>query len=233
MEIAEVNEKVELINTGVQNPEILLKTIDKDTLLLSNYVKVNGKTVQSYIVEFLTRKFESLDVKFKEQGRIIEVYLPRLKSSSSFTMRDLILSVNLSEKTYSLCNSCIHWYEYEMEERIQEKQELSSYYKRFEDLSISGRYRIIKNRWKETGIKLSVKIRDTFYVIFHAQDIEKAVAKEKQRIKDKNEQIEQSRIRRDEARKYNPEQINEIKSVQTELSKYFNQIGYKRISETD
>lgn len=189
------------------------------------------------------------------RGYDIEVWFPDLQPEESFyasnkmkdwkavqclekkevpfirTMESQLISINVNSKTfrtYKRFESCMHA---EMSREVSLKhEELSQYWKRFEDLSLPARIKqaflaLKKSLWRN-------KLGDfLFWIFFPKKKISEKYNAEVEKIEEMNKENEQryaySLARREFYKKYAPEHIERRKSKQKEITQYLLSLGYK------
>lgn len=232
MDIKNVNYALAVIEKGISDPELLFKSMDPDVLELSHVLQVDGREVKDYIVDYLNAKFGMLGLEFNNHGKTIYVYrLTPPEYLSLFDRKDHILDIDLAKKTYEVRNSCIRWYEDNLEQTfLCEPFELRDPYNILNDFTIRNRMQFLRGLWNQNpAINARAIIADTIYVVFHKKDLMQDLNWMKREIEIHNKFTEQRKNLEAATKSCIPNQISKIKESQSAVSEYLKTLGYTEV----
>lgn len=232
MDIKKINHALAVIEKGISDPKLLFKRMDPDVLELSRILQVDGREVKDYIVDHLNAKFGMLGLEFNNYGKTIEVnQITPPEYLSLFARKDHILDIDLAEKTYKVRNSCIRWYEDNLEQTfLCETFELRDPYNILNDFTIRNRMQFLRGLWNQNpAINARAIIADTIYVMFHKKDLIKNLNWMKQEIEIHNKFIEQKKQLEVATKSCIPDQISKIKESLSAVSEYLKTLGYTEV----
>lgn len=232
MDIKKVNYVLAVIEKGISDPELLLKRMDPDVLELSRILQVDGLDVKDYIVDHLNAKFGMLELEFNNYGKTIKVnQITPPEYLSLFDRKDHILDIDLAKKTYEVRNSCIRWYEDNLEQTfLCEPFELRDPYNILNDFSIRNRMQFLRGLWHQNPtINARAIIADTIYVMFHKKDLMKDLNWMKYEIEIHNKFTEQRKNLEAATKSCVPNQISKIKESQSAVSEYLKTLNFTEV----
>lgn len=232
MDIKKVNHALVVIEKGISDPESLFKRMDPDVLELSRILQVDGREVKDYIVDHLNAKFGMLGLEFNNYGKTIEVnQITPPEYLSLFDRKDHILDIDLAKKTYEVRNSCIRWYEDNLEQTfLCEPFELRDPYNILNDFTIRNRMQFLRGLWNQNPtINARAIIADTIYVMVHKKDLMKDLNWMKSEIEIHNKFTEQRKNLEAATKSCIPDQISKIKESQSAVSEYLKTLGYTEV----
>ena len=232
MDIKKVNYALAVIEKGISDPELLFKRMDPDVLELSRILQVDGREVKDYIVDHLKAKFGMLGLEFNNYGKTIEVnQITSPEYLSLFNRKDHILDIDLAGKTYEVRNSCIRWYEDNLEQTfLCEPFELRDPYNILNDFSIRNRMQFLRGLWNQNPtINARAIIADTIYVVFHKKDLMKDLNWMKSEIEIHNKFAEQRKNLEAATKSCIPNQISKIKESQSAVSEYLKTLNFTEV----
>lgn len=232
MDIKKVNYALAVIEKGISDPELLFKRMDPDVLELSRILQVDGREVKDYIVDHLNAKFGMLGLEFNNYGKTIEVnQITPPEYLSLFDRKDHILDIDLAKKTYEVRNSCIRWYEDNLEQTfLCEPFELRDPYNILNDFTIRNRMQFLRGLWNQNpAINARAIIADTIYVVFHKKDLMQDLNWMKYEIEIHNKFAEQRKNLEAATKSCIPIQISKIKESQSAVSEYLKTLNYTEV----
>lgn len=232
MDIKKVNYALAVIEKGISDPELLFKRMDPDVLELSRILQIDGREVKDYIVDHLNAKFGMLGLEFNNYGKTIEVnQITPPEYLSLFDRKDHILDIDLAKKTYEVRNSCIRWYEDNLEQTfLCEPFELRDPYNILNDFTIRNRMQFLRGLWNQNqAINARAIIADTIYVVFHKKDLMQDLNWMKREIEIHNKFTEQRKNLEAATKSCIPNQISKIKESQSAVSEYLKTLNYTEV----
>ena len=245
IELLEAKELLGVLERMEQNPELILSGFIKDfSMNHQNFlcqVHINGVPTWKCIIVYLYKiPVFSKDISLKIDRGVLSIFIPSLlypKEEYSPIHRpiDKIMEVDFANKTFFICQECVLHYE-EIKNMFpkQEFYELADLWRRYENLTISKRWRTMFVHLK-TGASFSTRISNAFFVLtVKKEKMDNLIEKEKLKVKEKNEDSKRRYLYELEKQKFYSEhissQISAIQQKQKEIMEYLFSIGYQMVT---
>lgn len=238
--IKEAKRKLDILENINKNPELILTDLFSHDINGSNFllqVEIDEQYIMDYIKGLLSTipVFKNCKIKYNGMSEF-SFYVPSLRYGeyAKFENDDLIVKIDLNDKTYITYEDGIQKYEYLMTKKYElEYLELHDWYKKISDFSLKNRFSQIHRNICSKKKSLSVKIENIWF--WFSLPLKKK--KINQKVKQEMESIESSNRYREERHEYNlkrqkflkinaPTKIKQILNKQEEISNYLDNLGY-------
>ena len=245
--IDEARRKLDILEQSKSNPELILTSLFEQGVNDLNFmyqITIDGEHFSDYMADCLKSIEAFSECKIRNDGYVLKVEVPTINenafSEASWGGRDLIAKINLNERTYKLIDKCINAYEKTIaaEPIMPKLEEVETFYKQFEDLTIAKRWQNIKTAVKKNKT-LWNKIKDVWFMAALTKRkrtlISKTLENVYKRVDDKNKRIIQSYGKAvanyTYLKEHAPTHIESIKQKQQGMESYLLCLGYVEDSE--
>lgn len=237
IDINEAREQLCILEECVNNPELILTKLFKNKVSGTNFlrqIRINNKYVFDCLLEYLETLpiFDNCELKCSSYDLNIYMDAIKYRSNEEFYSPDLILIINMDDKTYSICDDSLKSYRRIINKEYKyEPKELSDFWKKFDNLTLSKRF---KNAFcsLSSNKKLHVRISDFFFYLFVSKrTVNKKLDNEKRKIENINEndlKYYNLNIKRQSFYKeVFPAFERKVMNKQKEIVEYLISLGYK------
>ena len=224
-------------------PELILTDLFSDNMsnsIFLHQVSIHDKNIMDYLKEYLLGIYPFKDCIIGSHSYYVynmSFYIPSFKDDIHLGSKDddLIVKINVENKTYKLFLDCITEYKDIINKKYELKiTELDDFWKRFTDLSLKGRIRQI-NRTIHSEYKFTSKCENIFFWLIMTRNqkrkIKEVLDKEINKIEVSNKYIREEYEKDIKIQPYYKEfalkQIRTIQEKQKEIEDFLLIRGYR------
>lgn len=242
--LEEAKKNVLFMESLQNHPENILKLLDGSVKKTPNLdtITIDGKTTKDILCSYLEGLPEFNHCKISSRSwQTFDVNFKYLQFGEHARETSVIITFNIHDKTYIVCDSAINQYnEYMAPIKEFKEKELDEFWEDLDNMSFKKWKKNIRKCWKTKNTifnKLSNTIFYTLFAPFLWKDrVKKEVDYKKECLKRYNEQAEKDYKRAVERQNILKSQFPEYeKSVlekQSMISKFFDKYGYAKEKET-